>query len=101
MQAGDAANRDLRIAAFPCAPRMAGLPIRDSRFPPPRIIYRSSRTAKEHHMPKNKRRAGFGEVFSLIGEAIAVAAAVHRQPDAETLRRPGIDPGRFHQIGRY
>ncbi len=54
-------------------------------------------------MSISKRRAGFGEVFSLIGDAIAAAAAVrdHRQPDAQTLRRLGIDPEQFRQIGRY
>jgi hypothetical protein len=54
-------------------------------------------------MSRNKKRTGFGEVFSLIGDAVAAAAAVrtHRQPDAQTLRRLGIDPDQFNQIGRY
>lgn len=53
-------------------------------------------------MSRNTRRTGFGEVLALIGDAVAAAAAVraHRQPDALTLRRLGIDPEQFDRIGR-
>jgi hypothetical protein len=53
-------------------------------------------------MPRNARPSRLGEIFSLMGDAIAAAAAVrmHRQPDAHTLRRLGIDPEQFARIGR-
>jgi hypothetical protein len=58
---------------------------------------------KEHDMSRNRKRSALGEVFSLMGDAIAAAAAVraHRQPDAQTLRRLGIDPEQFGAIGRH
>lgn len=48
------------------------------------------------------KRSAFGEIFSIMGDAIAAAAAVraHRKPDAQTLRRLGIDPEQFGSIGR-
>lgn len=52
-------------------------------------------------MPRNMKRGRLGEVFSIMGDVIAAAAAVrtHRQPDARTLRRLGIDPEQFGRIG--
>ena len=53
-------------------------------------------------MSRNSKRNAFGEFFSLMGDAIAAAAAVraHRRPDPHTLRRLGIDPEQFGTIGR-
>jgi hypothetical protein len=52
-------------------------------------------------MTTPKRNAIF-EAFSILGDAIATAAAVrnHRQPDANRLRNLGIDPEQFRQIHR-
>ena len=46
------------------------------------------------------RRTTISEVFSLIGSAIATAAAVEsaRQPRARDLKALGIDPEQFRQI---
>ncbi|TWG92395.1 hypothetical protein L598_000500000610 [Mesorhizobium sp. J18] len=54
-------------------------------------------------MPRIMKRSTLGMVFSLMGDAIAAAAAVraHRQPDAQTLRRLGIDPEQFPKISSY
>jgi hypothetical protein len=53
-------------------------------------------------MSRNVRRSRLGEVFSLMGDAIAAASAVrmNRQPEEQTLRRLGIDPEQFGRIGR-
>jgi hypothetical protein len=52
-------------------------------------------------MSRNVKRGRLGEVFSIMGDVIAAAAAVrtYRQPDAQTLRRLGIDPDQFGRIG--
>lgn len=49
-----------------------------------------------------KKRNAFIEMFSIIGDAMATAAAVEnrRQPDARHLRGLGIDPEQFRKIGR-
>jgi len=54
-------------------------------------------------MSNNQKRGRIGGVFAMLGDAISVAAAVRarRQPDAQSLRRLGIDPEQFAQIGRY
>lgn len=41
-------------------------------------------------------------LFDTFGSAFAVAAATrnHRQPKSSDLRRLGIDPEQFRQIGR-
>ena len=52
-------------------------------------------------MSRNAKRGRLVEVFSIMGDVIAAAAAVrvHRRPDARTLRRLGIDPEQFGRIG--
>ncbi len=44
-----------------------------------------------------------GEVLSVMGDAIAAAAAVrqHRTPRAENLVKLGIDPEQFREIRRF
>jgi hypothetical protein len=53
-------------------------------------------------MSRDPRRNRLGQVFSLMGDAIAAAAAVrmNRQPEAHTLLRLGIDPEQFGRIRR-
>lgn len=48
------------------------------------------------------KRSTFGEIFAVIGDALAVAAAVRqgRQPAAHHLRGLGIDPQQFRRIGQ-
>lgn len=48
------------------------------------------------------KRSFFGEVFSSLGSAIAVAAATEngRRPRARDLQRLGIDPAQFDGIRR-
>jgi hypothetical protein len=45
-------------------------------------------------------RTRIGEILSVIGDAIATAAAVRngRQPKARNLRGLGIDPEQFRKI---
>lgn len=52
-------------------------------------------------MSRIAQSRGLGSVFTLMSDAIAVAAAVRagRQPAAYKLRRLGIDPEQFRQIG--
>ena len=46
------------------------------------------------------RRIRLGEILTIIGDAIATAAAVERghQPKARNLRGLGIDPEQFRKI---
>ena len=46
------------------------------------------------------KRITFAEVFGIIGDALATAAAVRngRQPNARNLRGLGIDPEQFRKI---
>lgn len=48
------------------------------------------------------KRSALREFFTLIGDAVAVSAAVRggRQPADRNLRGLGIDPEQFRQIGR-
>ena len=50
----------------------------------------------------SSKRSTFGEIFAVIGDAFAVAAAVRqgRQPAAHHLRTLGIDPEQFGRIGQ-
>ena len=45
------------------------------------------------------RKTGIGEFFNMMGSAIAAAAAFEsgRRPNADDLRRLGIDPMRFNK----
>lgn len=54
-------------------------------------------------MSNRQRRSTVVEIMSIMGDALAVAAAVRqgRQPRAQNLRGLGIDPEQFRQIGRY
>ena len=50
-----------------------------------------------------QRRSTVAEIMSVMGDALAVAAAVRQgqQHRDRNLRGLGIDPEQFRQIGRY
>lgn len=50
-----------------------------------------------------RKHSALVEIFSIVGDALATAAAVrnHRQPDPNRLRNLGIDPEQFRQIHRF
>ena len=54
-------------------------------------------------MSLGRRRMRLGELFAVMGNAIAVASAVDqgRQPAARHLRGLGIDPEQFRGIKRF
>jgi hypothetical protein len=54
-------------------------------------------------MSTQTRHSIVSEILTLIGDAVATAAAVEqgRQPHARNLRGLGIDPAQFRKIGRY
>lgn len=60
-------------------------------------------TKKEQIMSLNQKRAAISRMFSVLGDAIAVSAAVeaHRQPHPRNLSGLGIDPEQFRSIGRF
>lgn len=53
-------------------------------------------------MATRQRRSTIAEIMSVMGDALAVAAAVRqgKQPAARNLRGLGIEPEQFRQIGR-
>lgn len=61
------------------------------------------RSKREKIMFSRQRRSAVVEIMSVIGDALAVAAAVRqrRQPKAHNLMGLGIDPDQFRRIGRY
>jgi hypothetical protein len=54
-------------------------------------------------MSKQTRHSLVSEILTVIGDAVATAAAVQqgRQPKAKNLRGLGIDPAQFRKINRY
>lgn len=54
-------------------------------------------------MSYRQQRARLGELFTIMGNAIAAASAVDhgRQPSARHLRGLGIDPEQFRGIRRF
>ncbi|HWK69075.1 MAG TPA: hypothetical protein VNS34_29470 [Rhizobiaceae bacterium] len=54
-------------------------------------------------MSKRQIRSAVVEIMSVMGDALAVAAAVRqgRQPRARNLLGLGIDPEQFGRIDRY
>lgn len=54
-------------------------------------------------MSYHQQRTRIGELFHVLGNAIAVASAVThgRQPKARDLHGLGIDPEQFRQINRF
>ena len=80
---------------------MAAVPFQGFCFRKCEPMYCAMHNMKGQTMSRNVRRGRLGEVFSIMGDVIAAAAAVrtYRQPDAQTLRRLGIDPEQFGRIG--
>lgn len=80
---------------------MAALPFQGFFFRIREPIYCATHNTKGTTMSRNAKRGRLVEVFSIMGDVIAAAAAVriHRRPDARTLRRLGIDPEQFGRIG--
>lgn len=54
-------------------------------------------------MPKSESRSAIVEIISVMGDALAAAAAVRqgRQPRAHNLLGLGIDPEQFRRIKRF
>ena len=65
-------------------------------------IRHGARHAPESKVIMSTTRTRIGDILTLIGDAIATAAAVGegRQPKARNLRGLGIDPKQFREI-RY
>lgn len=64
------------------------------------MVRRTKTRRKATKIMFTRQRTTLGEVFGIIGDALATAAAVrqHRQPAARHLRGLGIDPEQFRQI---
>ncbi|PWJ80964.1 hypothetical protein C7441_11185 [Pseudaminobacter salicylatoxidans] len=66
-------------------------------------IYAAVQHPKEIIMSTRQHHSRLGELFMLLGNAIAAASAVShgRQPYAGNLHRLGIDPEEFRRINRF
>jgi hypothetical protein len=80
---------------------MAALPVKAS----PERLRQPTYRAAQHVAPESQdsmstNRTRLGEIFTIIGDALATAAAVSNghQPKARNLRGLGIDPEQFRKI---
>jgi len=82
---------------------MAALRARLWPFRPASTIYVAVQHQKENIMSTRQRHSKLGELFMLLGNAIAAASAVShgRQPYAGNLHRLGIDAEEFRRINRF
>lgn len=73
------------------------------RFAPGSPIYAAVQHKKEYPMSSRPQHSRLGELFMLLGNAIAAASAVShgRQPQAGNLRRLGIDVEEFRRINQF
>ncbi|PSJ57923.1 hypothetical protein [Pseudaminobacter soli (ex Li et al. 2025)] len=73
------------------------------RFRPASAIYAAVQHQKEIIMFTRQRNSKLGELFMLLGNAIAAASAVShgRQTYAGNLHRLGLDAEEFRRINRF